>query len=236
MSAEADSKTTDTRRFSTLKTTVREMNQAYRGGFEKALVASLVFHLVMFGMLPKKIRFEGTEIKSPSQVEFQAEDIPQTQQEMKRAVPPRPAVPIPSENEEIPEDLTIEETELDFDETLPPPPPPPQKSADDEYVFIPYDSPPEPVGGFGSLNKYLKYPEMARLAGVEGRVVVGVLIDTNGNSVKTQILQSSNAGVGFEEAAATAVMKMKWKPAMQRDKPVKVWISVNVRFTLETAA
>jgi len=58
------------------------------------------------------------------------------------------------------------------------------------------------------------------------------LVDEKGNTVKTQVLKSDGTKLGFEEAASRALMQMKWKPAMQRDKPVKVWISVPVRFRL----
>jgi len=62
--------------------------------------------------------------------------------------------------------------------------------------------------------------------------VVGVLIDKSGNPVKTQILKSSGSDLGFEAAASKAVMAVKWRPAKQRDIPVKVWISIPVRFSL----
>jgi len=38
--------------------------------------------------------------------------------------------------------------------------------------------------------------------------------------------------MGFSEAAQKAVMLVKWKPAKQRDRAVKVWVSVPVRFQL----
>jgi protein TonB len=89
------------------------------------------------------------------------------------------------------------------------------------------------IGGMAALKKYLEYPEIARKAGIEAQVVVGVLVDEKGNTVKTQILKGTGSKLGFEEAASKALMRMKWKPAYQRDKPVKVWISIPVRFKLQ---
>ena len=39
----------------------------------------------------------------------------------------------------------------------------------------------------------------------------------------------------FEEAAVTAVSKSQWKPAMQRDMKVGVWMTVPVNFKLKDA-
>jgi protein TonB len=166
-------------------------------------------------------------------LKIEVADIPPTEQIKRPPPPPRPSIAIPTESEDIPEDETIPETELNMME-LPPPPPPPKAgdAIDETFVFVPYDEPPAIIGGTGVLYKNLRYPEIARKAGVEGYVVVGALIDTKGDVIKTMIMRSSALNVGFEEAAQTALMKTKWKPAMQRDRKVKVWISITVRFKL----
>lgn len=209
-----------------------DLKLTYRKTFELSLVASLIIMLLAFHALPN-FEVVPKEIKAEV-VQIKIEDIPPTEQ-MKQAPPPaRPSVPIPTENEDIPEDVTIETTELDLSE-IPPPPPPPVSDDYENYVFIPYDEPPVPIGGYESIRKNLKYPEIARKAGIQGLVVVGVLIDENGNSLKTQVLKDSGMKVGFEEAAQAAVMTLKWKPAKQRDKAVKVWVSIPVRFSLTEA-
>jgi len=78
----------------------------------------------------------------------------------------------------------------------------------------------------------LKYPEIARKAGVEGTVFVQVLVDVKGLVVDTRVVKSLGNN-GCDEAAIDAIKKVKWKPAMQRDRPVKVWISIPVRFKLK---
>ncbi|RMD95265.1 MAG: energy transducer TonB, partial [Calditrichaeota bacterium] len=72
-------------------------------------------------------------------------------------------------------------------------------------------------------------------AGVEGRVILRVLVDERGNVEATEIAKSSGSKVGLEEAAIKAVRSVKWRPAMQRDLPVKVWIHVPIRFDLKDA-
>ena len=214
-----------------LKTPVIEINRTYRKSLKFTFMISLLVFVVLFQAIPKKMQL-GSGVPDAEQIDLIAEDItPRTQQLTQVQPPPRPAMPIPIDDDEIPEDLTIAETELVFDE-LPPAPPPPSESTEDGYRFIPFDSPPEPIGGLASLQKYIQYPEIARQAGVESRVVVGILVDEKGNCVKTIILKSSETKVGFEDAAQYAVSKLKWIPEKQRDVPVQVWTSIVVRFKL----
>ena len=110
----------------------------------------------------------------------------------------------------------------------PPPPPPPD---DGGIVFVPYDEPPMPVGGFQAIQRRLVYPEIARKAGVEGRVLVWAQVDVDGAVVRTKIVKSLGPN-GCDEAAVNAIKSVDWKPAKQRDRPVKVWIAVPVDFRL----
>ncbi len=203
----------------------------YKKALELGLIGSLIIMLVIFHALPDFSLSAGE--KKAKEIEIVVEDIPPTEQIKKAPPPPRPSVPIPTESEDVPEDLTIETTDLDLSELDAPPPPPESDNNWDSYVFVPYDEPPQPIGGFGAIQRNLKYPEIARKAGIEARVIVGVLIDENGNVVKTQVLQDSGFKVGFEEAAQRAVMAVKWRPAKQRDSPVKVWVSIPVNFILD---
>lgn len=210
-----------------------DLQLKYRKRLELALIVSLVMHLTLFQIFPKmEIAPAPVETKD---VEIEVEDIPVTEHPSMPAPPARPSVPIPTESESVPENITIQSTELDFDLTELPPAPPPkdEKSIEDEYVFIPYDEPPVPIGGLDAIRANLRYPQIARQAGIEAKVVVGVLIDEQGTPLKADILKSSGIHLGFEEAAIDAVMAVRWKPAMQRDHPVKVWVSVPIRFKLQ---
>lgn len=200
----------------------------YRKVFELALIAALVIMLLVFQLL-RAFELEATETETPD-IEIQVEDIPPTEQVKLPPPPPRPAIPIPSENEDIPEDETIESTELDLSD-IPPPPPAPEDDGEMQ-IFVAYDEPPRPVGGFAAIQRALKYPEIARKVGIEGRVIVQVLVSDKGEVVKTKILKSLGHS-GLDEAAVDAIRSVKWKPAKQRDKPVAVWVSIPVIFKLK---
>ena len=107
-----------------------------------------------------------------------------------------------------------------------------QATDENSNTFIEYDSPPQPVGGYGEIYKHLVYPFLARKAGLEALVVVQVLVDKNGEIVDVTVLEKSGSKVGFESAAVDAIRKLKWRPAMQRDKPVRVAVTIPIRFQL----
>ena len=81
--------------------------------------------------------------------------------------------------------------------------------------------------------KHVKYPEIAREAGIEGTVLVQCFIDKKGNVIKTVVVKGLK-GTGLNEAAMDALEKTKFKPAIQRDKPVGVWLAIPVTFKLNT--
>ncbi|MCF6238452.1 MAG: energy transducer TonB [Candidatus Marinimicrobia bacterium] len=153
---------------------------------------------------------------------------PETQQFDKPPPPARPSIPIESEDEEIDEDFTIEETDLEDFKILDEPPPPPESNV----IFIAYDEPPEPLGGYAAIQKAVIYPEIAREAGIEGTVIVQATIGKDGR-VKETIVLKGIPKTGLNEAAMDAIKLIKWKPAYQRDKPVTVRISVPVVFRLK---
>ncbi len=112
-----------------------------------------------------------------------------------------------------------------------PPPPPGSSIQEQEGVFVPYDQPPAPVGGFAAIQGHLKYPETARKMGIEGRVILNVLIDENGRVAGTKVLRSLGESE-FSDAAVKAIKSVRWKPAMRAGQPVKVWVAIPVIFRL----
>jgi len=150
-------------------------------------------------------------------------DIPQTEQFQRPPPPARPSIPIESEDEDIPDDLTIEETEVDFSESLENLPPP----EEDEPIvpFFALSEKPEVV-----RQSKPEYPELARKAGIEGRVTVKVLINTQGDVEKVEIVKGHPM---LDDAAVESAKKWKFKPGKQRDRTVKVWMNIPIDFKLK---
>jgi protein TonB len=205
-----------------------DLKLKYRKVIELSGIITLVLMLIIFQVL-RAIQLEASESKTVD-IKIEVEEIPVTEQIKKPPTPPKPAIPIPTESEDIPEDLTIDDTVLDLSD-IPPPPPPPEEDTEG-MIFVAYDEPPSPLGGFTAIQKNLRYPEIARKAGIEGRVIVQVLVSEKGVVEDTRIMKSLGHS-GCDEAAVKAIKSVKWKPALQRDKPVKVWVAIPVIFRLK---
>ena len=106
-----------------------------------------------------------------------------------------------------------------------------EKVPGDSTVVVPYDSPPQPKGGFSSIMMKLVYPEIARINQLEGIVIVYAHINQDGYVDQTKIRES--LGGGCDEAAINAVKAVKWIPAMRDNKPIAVWVTVPLRFKLK---
>ena len=179
----------------------------------------LIFTFLIYPRYLGMLELEDVELQ-----EILIENIPQTQQIERPPPPARPSVPVESEDEDIADDLTIEETDLDNFEAWDAPPPPPEGP---RVKFIPYDDPPQPLSDIRPV-----YPEIAQEAGIEGTVVVQVFIDKKGRVQDTVILKGI-PNTGLDEAAISAIRKTRFSPAKQRERPVGVWISIPVNFRLK---
>ena len=65
------------------------------------------------------------------------------------------------------------------------------------------------------------YPEMARAAGIEGKVVVSMVVDTLGNVAHAEVYATSGNSL-LDRAAVEAALKCGFTPGFQRDRPVVV--------------
>lgn len=186
----------------------------------------LVLSIIAFS-LPRFTRDSNITLNTFDEV-LDTFDIPPTQQFEAPPPPSRPSIPVASEDEDLAEDITIAETELEsFDWEAPPPPP----NEGPTIVFIPYDEPPYPVGGYATLMRNIRYPEIARRAGIEGTVIVQAFIDKKGWVAETLVL-SGIPNTGLNESAVAAIKKTRFKPAKQRDIPVGVWFTIPITFLL----
>jgi protein TonB len=198
--------------------------------FEQAIALSLALTTMVF-LTSRSFdvqAYEGAE----GAVLIELEDIPETHQ-LKRPPPPqRPQIPIATESEDVPDDVTIMDTDLDLDAPPPPPPPPPGSGGPSGLgrgdVYMTWEEAPV-------LMKMVTptYPDLARKAGVEGKVILQIIVDSNGNVIEPKVIMASPPGI-FNEAAIQAVLQWKFKPAQQRGNSISVIMGQQVEFTLTT--
>jgi protein TonB len=77
-----------------------------------------------------------------------------------------------------------------------------------------------------------EYPRQATLMGLEGEVVIKALIDREGD-VREALVAVSSGIESLDEAAVRAAFLNKYRPAIQSNRPVAIWITYTVRFKLE---
>lgn len=73
------------------------------------------------------------------------------------------------------------------------------------------------------------YPEIAKRIRIEGRVILQIVVDERGAVSNVRVLQPIQM---LEESAIAAVKQWRYKPALRAGKPVKVYVTVTVNFTL----
>ena len=111
-----------------------------------------------------------------------------------------------------------------------------QAPAEEDPVFEVVENMPEFAGGMGGLMQYLskniKYPVEAQKAGIQGRVIMQVIIDKNGNVTNPKVTQPVDPLLDTEAIRVTASMP-KWKPGTQRGMPVNVKYTFPIVFRLQ---
>jgi len=199
------------------------------------LEIGLILVLLIF-IMAVKVRLTPPDVTADLTEEqeiIKMEDIIQTEHPEKPPPPPRPPVPIEVPNDEVIEDQILDiDAELTLDQPLDLPPPPEEEAEEqEEDFFVVVEQMPELKGGMKGLQECVNYPEMARKAGIEGRVIVQFIVNENGKVENPVVVRS--IGGGADEEALRCVKKAEFKPGMQRGKPVRVQYSLPVVFRLQ---
>jgi len=90
---------------------------------------------------------------------------------------------------------------------------------------------PAPVGGIEAVYKKIVYPDIAKKAGLEGKVYLLVHVNENGGADDVKVIKG--IGGGCEEAAAKVLKESKYTPGKNKGVPVKVKLSLGITFKLK---
>jgi len=83
----------------------------------------------------------------------------------------------------------------------------------------------------GSVRSSMRYPEIARSSGIEGRVTAKVLVGTNGSIVKIGGMSGPSV---FHSEVRSKIGSLQFTPALQNGIPVRCWVSVPFNFKLSS--
>lgn len=90
---------------------------------------------------------------------------------------------------------------------------------------------PEPVNGMAELIKQVKYPEIAKKVGLEGKVYAMAYVDEKGSVTDVKIIKG--IGGGCDEEVISVLKKAKFKPGQNKGVNVKVKTSIPFHFKLK---
>ena len=109
------------------------------------------------------------------------------------------------------------------------------EALDNEPVYTEVDQLPVFDGGLTALYKHIsdniKYPEQARIKGIEGKVFVEFIISKDGSIKNTRILRGINPDCDSEALRVVSQMP-SWKPAVYKDHVVNIKMVLPITFKL----
>lgn len=207
--------------------------------FQIGLLVSLSLTLVAFEL--KMIPSEKNAFISQSTQKIEEEIIPITkQEEIKPQTPPPPPVTdvleIVENTEEITNEVEIESTEADASTQIEAPIEVQQEEEVEEVLnFYVIEEKPEFPGGnevlMSWIAKNIKYPEIAKENGVQGKVFVQFVIGKDGKVTDVTVIRGVDPSLD-KEAVRVIQSMPPWKPGKQRGKPVKVSFQIPINFKL----
>jgi len=204
------------------------------------LIVALAAMLLAFEW--KTYEREIVDLGAREVADITEEIVPITEQKVKPPPPPPPKqvvkINVVEDDVEVDDEIDIDveadqDTEIEeyipieFEE---------EESADEQQIFMVVEAMPNFPGGETALHKYLaeniKYPQMAKESGIQGRVFVTFVVEREGSVTDVKVLRG--IGGGCDEEAVRVVKNMpKWTPGKQRGKPVRVQFNLPVKFTLQ---
>ena len=183
------------------------------------------------------------QFQTVAEEQIEEEIIPITQQMLKPPPPPPPApkltdlIDVVEDDTMVDEDLEIqdvedqsENTEIqditdlgDYD----------GEDTGEAEVFVVVENMPEfPEGNVQRwISKHVKYPQLAQENGIQGKVFIQFVIEKDGSISDVKVLRGVDSSLD-QEAVRVVKSMPKWKPGMQRKKPVRVSYTLPINFQL----
>ena len=207
--------------------------------YKIALLIALIFHIVLIWVtIPDFGNKNFVEEKKNEKIMRRVVLRPPPEQQMKQLQLQKKMqkVPVPDPTPDKPEPIvpieTNDQQQLNID--------------DNDYIIGVPDAPPAPTGpirdgtvglerpvyDLAQLQSNVVYPELGKKAGMQGYVILEVVLKKNGTVGNVRVIGGSLRALGFPEAAMRAVKKMKFTPGKLRGQPVDVILTLTVTFKL----
>ena len=179
-----------------------------------------------------------------TEIVFEEEIIPITEQEQPKQAPPPPEAPKVEEVLEIMDnDSKVEESTIQASddtqaavEVKYTPVEVEEEEVEEEQIFTIVEENASFPGGIGEcmkwLGKNIKYPTISQENGVQGRVIVQFVVNRDGTIVDAKVVRGVDPYLD-KEALRVVNMMPKWTPGKQRGKAVRCQFTLPVQFRLQ---
>lgn len=107
-----------------------------------------------------------------------------------------------------------------------------------EEIFTIVEEMPQFPGGEQAMIKYIydniKYPPLAREAGITGTVYISWVVNREGKVTNVEILRGVKGGKDLDKEAERVIGSMPgWKPGKQNGRPASVKYNMPIKFSLK---
>ncbi len=208
--------------------------------FQIGLVVSLGVILFAFNVTQRQSAVD--ELGRLTDVDFEDEDIPVTRQDKPPEIKPPPpqqvveVLNIVDDETDIEDELEVEDAEADQDTQMEVVIIEDDEEDEEAQIFFIVETMPEFPGGDLGLRKYIathvKYPNIARENGIEGKVYIRFCVTSRGTVEKVSLARGVDP-ILDKEAVRVVKSLPKWKPGEQRGKKVNVWYTVPINYQLQ---
>ncbi len=144
-------------------------------------------------------------------------------------------VAVGTKDEEGVKDRTVEAVRSDIAVAAPPPTTATKPEVSNKVFDVVEEMPSFP-GGQAALMSFLssniKYPVVAQENGVQGRVIVGFVVERDGSITDVKVMRSVDPSLDREAQRVVRAMP-RWKPGKQNGSAVRVKYTVPVVFRLQ---
>jgi periplasmic protein TonB len=214
-----------------LKTAKADLIGKYKRHLKISFILSILLLILAFKFSPMPGKIEPIKEKGDGPIVISNTD--PTYQKPKVPEPPKaPEIIVANVDDDI-EDLILTDVGIDANSNLGKPNPLLDKPElpEEPPTFRWSEVMPEPIGGLAAIQEKVNYTEIAKRIGIEGRVIIEATIDKTGDVIDAEIIRG--LGFGLDEEALQAVQNTKFFPGIQRGKPVRVRISIPIKFVLK---
>lgn len=185
--------------------------------YKVSVLVSLVIFIGIFAGLPA-IKTDMTVLSNNRDIPTDFRELPAIEKvkEPETVKPDLPKTIIESNNGD---ETDISDMTTDFNDDFP------NDNTDDSKIYRVYEEGPALI-----TSPNPEYPETAKHLGIEGTVVLELVVEKNGTVSDVKIIKSIHPLL--DNAAKEAALNLRFSPAMARDMPVRCYVSMPITFSL----